>query len=112
VAMGSEATLLTSGPYSIVGQCADAGGAHPTAVIGLRHSVPVYGPIGASGTTTVLAAGSNVDEIATATAGLVRRQPFAAVTAGGTATALQGVATAISDDTADQCVFAALGATA
>ena len=111
VAMGAEATLFTAGPLSIVGQCTDAGGAHPTALIGLRHSVPVYGPVGASGPTVVLAGGANLDEIATGAAGQIRRQPFGAVTAGGAAAALQGVATAISDDVAGQCVFAALGVT-
>jgi hypothetical protein len=96
LADGQSATLLSSGPFTVIARCA----AGETDVV-LHHDVPIPEPTGTGATT--LAPGDAT--LAAATSGATRT-PFSALGGGA---GLQGIATAIA--TASGCEAAAFGVT-
>jgi len=105
LAVGSEATLFSAGPLTLVARCS----AGPEAQVLLRHSVDLLDPSAAA--ANVVPAGTDAPladvTFAAGPAARVDRETFAALPTG--ATALQGTATAIA--TATRCEAAAFGVT-
>jgi hypothetical protein len=110
----SMASLLTSGPLTVFGECANVGGT-PTARVAIQHDVELFLFTGETGGKTgVLPVSAGTDPIVevASTGGLpvwdFERRDFSALSnpASGSA-ALQGSATAIVDGQNDRCYLAA-----
>jgi hypothetical protein len=101
MAVGADATLLSSGPLTVVAHCA----AGPQAQVLLRHTVPVLDPAATPGANMLPAGTDATLADVTFLAGhdaTVDRAPFTALAPGA---GIQGIATAIA--TATGCEAAA-----
>ena len=109
--MGAAATLFTHGPLTHRRPCARTTAAQPDALIGRGTQVAASTARSARAPTAVLAAGANVTRSRPVRRVTIRRQPLHRASPAAPPSRCRASATAIADDTADQCAFAALGVT-
>jgi hypothetical protein len=113
----SEVTLFSNGPLTVVGQCRNSGGT-AVATVGLRHTVEVFSPTQSSGKALTISVSSSVVPLAsvTSTGGLpawdLDRETFTVFSnpSSGSA-AIQGSATAITQNNPRECFLGAWGVT-